>query len=262
MILAIDTGNSHIVLGVIHSDGSIGPTMRMETNHTKTEYEYAADMKLILEMGGVDLGALEGAIISSVVPPVTTILRQAVRILCGLDALVVGAGIKTGLDIGLDDPGTIGADLVATAVAARNYYPLPAIIIDMGTATTITVVTEKGRYIGGCIMPGLAISLNALTHGTSMLPSIDLTPPQKVIASNTIDAIKTGIIFGACGQLDGVIDRFLPELGGKATIVATGGLAGLICPNCRHEISIDPDLLLKGLYVIYEKNRPRRRKRS
>ena len=262
MILAIDTGNSHIVLGVIHQDGSIGPTMRMETNHTKTEYEYAADMKLILEMGGVDVRTLEGAIISSVVPPVTPILKSAVKILCGIDALVVGAGIRTGLDIGLDDPGTIGADLVATAVAAKNYYPLPAIIIDMGTATTITVVNEKGRYIGGCIMPGVSISLDALTHGTSMLPSIDLVLPQKVIASNTADAIKTGIIFGACGQLDGVIDRFLPVLGEGTSLVATGGLAGLICPNCRHEIIYDPDLLLKGLHVIYERNRPRRRGRN
>ena len=253
MILAIDTGNSHIVLGAIGQGGVIGPTMRMETNHTKTEYEYAADMKLILELAGVDLKECEGAIISSVVPPLTTVLKKAVKILSGLEAVVVGAGVRTGIDIGLDDPGTIGADLVATAVAAKNYYRLPCIIIDMGTATTITVVNEKGRYIGGCIMPGVNISLNALTAGTSLLPDIDLVLPQKTISTNTNDAIKTGIIFGACGALDGVLDRYLKELGEDTSIVATGGLSRLICPGCRHEIELDENLLMRGLWVIWEK---------
>ena len=253
MILALDTGNSHIVMGIIHTDGRIGPTMRMETNHTKTEYEYAAEMKLILELAGVNIRECEGAIISSVVPPVTPVLKKAVKILSGMEAIVVGAGVKTGIDIGLDDPGTIGADLVATAVAAKNYYPLPCIIIDMGTATTITVVNDKGRYIGGCIMPGVNLSLNALTEGTSLLPGIDLVLPQKTICTNTGDAIKTGIIFGASGALDGVLDRYLEELGENTSIVATGGLSRMICPVCRHEIELDENLLMRGLWVIWEK---------
>ena len=133
-------------------------------------------------------------------------------------------------------------------------------IVDMGTATTVTVLDANGAFLGGCIMPGVAISLNALTQGTSLLPSIDLVTPQKVIATNTIDAIKTGIIYGACGQLDGVVDRFKKELGVETSVVATGGLAGLICPGCRHEITIDPDLLFRGLYVIWNKNHPKKRR--
>lgn len=259
MILAIDTGNTHIVLGCISSKGSISHILRMETNTRKTEFEYAADMQRILELGGVDVSEINGAIISSVVPPVTDVLRKAVHLITGIDALVVGAGIKTGLDIVIDDPGTIAADLVATAVAAKNYYPLPCIIIDMGTATTVTAVDMKGRYIGGAIMPGVNISIKALASGTSLLPNIDIVPPQKVIASNTVDSMRSGIVYGTAGQLDGIIDRFKDMLGDETCIVATGGLSGTICPFCRHIIQIDENLLLKGLYVIWDKNRGRKK---
>jgi type III pantothenate kinase len=163
MILAIDTGNTHTVIGCIDSDGEIVQIVRMETNHHKTEHEYAASMKLVLELNGVNLHRIEGAVISSVVPPLTIILKKAVKIITGVDALIVGAGIKTGLPIMIDDPGTIAADLVATAVAAKEYYPLPSIIIDMGTATTVTVVDRNGRYIGGAILPGVGLSMDALT---------------------------------------------------------------------------------------------------
>lgn len=259
MILAIDTGNTHTVLGCIGSRGGISHILRMETNVRKTEFEYAADMQRILELSGVDMGAIDGAVISSVVPPVTDVLRKAVRFLTGIDALVVGAGVKTGLDIVIDDPGTIAADLVATAVAAKNYYSLPCVIVDMGTATTVTVVDSKGRYLGGAIMPGVNISMKALASGTSLLPNIDIVAPQKVIASNTIDAMRSGIVFGTAGQLDGIIDRYKEVLGDETNVVATGGLAGTICPFCKHEITIDENLLLKGLYVIWSKNRGRKK---
>ena len=212
MILAIDTGNTHTVIGCIHANGEIVEIMRIESNLYKTEYEYAASIKLVLELNGVDLSEIEGAVISSVVPPLTVVLKKAVKIVTGVDSLVLGAGVKTGLPIVIDDPGTIAADLVATAVAAKEYYPLPCIIIDMGTATTVTVVDSKGRYIGGAILPGVSLSMNALTTGTSLLPKIELTPPNKVIASNTVECMKSGIIYGAAGAIDGVLSRFTEAL--------------------------------------------------
>ena len=228
MILAIDTGNTHTVIGCISSEGEILQIMRIETNPHKTEHEYAAGMKLILEMGGIDLKNVEGAVISSVVPPLTHVLRRAVKYITGIDALVVGAGIRTGLPIMLDDPGTIAADLVAA------------------------------------IIPGVSLSMDALTQGTSLLPKIEITPPNKVIATNTIECMKAGIIFGAAGAIDGVLDRFTESLQATGddewSIVATGGLAGTICSHCRHNIIMDPDLLLKGLYILWEKNRGGKRR--
>lgn len=259
MLLAIDAGNTNIVLGCISENEEISAIMRIETNTRKTEYEYAADIKQVFELCHINIRRLEGAIISSVVPPLTDILRRAVRLITGLDAMVVGAGIKTGLNISIDDPGTIAADLVTTAVAAKNFYPLPCIIIDMGTATTVTVVDADGRYIGGAIMPGVAISLHALTQGTSLLPNIEIIPPQKTIATNTIDSMKSGIVFGTAGSLDGIIDRYKEVLGDNVSLVATGGLAHVICPYTRNSIHIDDNLLLKGLLVIWRKNRGRKR---
>lgn len=264
MILAIDTGNTHTVLGCINPDGEIVQIVRLETNIHKTENEYAASMKLVLEMGGVDLKAIEGAVISSVVPPLTPTLKKAVKIVTGVDALILGAGVRTGLPIMIDDPGTIAPDLVATAVAAKETCQLPCIIIDMGTATTVTVVDHDGRYTGGAILPGVALSMNALTNGTSLLPNIAIIPPNKTIATNTVECMKAGIIFGSAGAIDGVLDRFTESLQAAGdeewSIVATGGLAGVICPYCRHQITIDQNLLLKGLYMIWEKNRGSKRK--
>lgn len=264
MILAIDTGNTHTVIGCIRPDGEIAQIIRMESNMNRTEQEYAASMKLILELNGVDLRKIVGAVISSVVPPLTVVLKNAVRIMTGVDALVIGAGVKTGLPIMIDDPGTIAPDLVTTAVAAKEYYPLPCIIVDMGTATTVTVVDQNGRYIGGAIMPGVSLSMNALTAGTSLLPKIEIIPPNKVIATNTVECMKAGIIFGAAGAIDGVLDQFTESL--RATgddewsIVATGDLAATITQYCRHQLTLDENLLLKGLHIIWEKNRGSRRK--
>ncbi|MBQ3393442.1 MAG: type III pantothenate kinase [Lachnospiraceae bacterium] len=260
MILAIDTGNTHIVMGCISESGEISEIIRMETNQSKTAHEYAADMLQIFSLVGVDPGRIQGAVISSVVPPVTITLRNAVRMITGLDALILGAGVKTGLDIAIDDPGTIAPDFVANAVAAKEYYKHPCIIVDLGTATTVTVVDARGRYIGGAIMPGVDISMSALTSETSLLPNIEIEVPAKTIASNTIDSMKSGIIYGSAGALDGVIDRFKEVLGGQATVVATGSLAQTICPHCRHEITIEEDLMMKGLFLIWKKNQIRRRK--
>ncbi|MCR5747274.1 MAG: type III pantothenate kinase [Lachnospiraceae bacterium] len=254
MILALDMGNTNIVVGCIGDDDMIFFTERFATDLKKTELEYAVLIKTILEIHGIDKNTIGGAIIASVVPPLTDIIGNALRKLLECEPLVVGAGIKTGLNIHLDDPSTLGADLVVDSVAAMKLYGIPSIVIDMGTATTMTAIDKDGTYIGGAIFPGLNVSMEALAAGTSLLPRVSLVAPKKAIATNTMDAIKSGIIFGEAARIDGMIDRFEKELGGKATVVATGGLATMIAPYCEHDIKGDPDLMLKGLKIIYDKN--------
>ena len=256
MILAIDSGNTGIVFGCVENGRVVGSILRIATDTGATEFEYAAKMKQILELDGAALDDVKGAAISCVVPPLTHTLARAVKLLTGLDALVVGAGVKTGLHIQINDPGTLAADLVTTAVAAKALYPLPCIVVDMGTATTLTAVDAKGRYIGGAILPGAALSLDALVEGTALLPHIEIRPPKSVIATNTVDSMKAGIVYGAAGAIDGLLDRFADELGTPpASIVATGGVSPLVCPYCKHSITLDPTLALKGLELIWEKNR-------
>jgi type III pantothenate kinase len=259
MILAIDIGNSNIVIGCI--DGhSIERLYRVETDASRTEDEYAAVIKQILGLDGVGTDIFDGAIISSVVPPLTGCMQTAVKKIAGLDALVVGAGMKTGLNIRIDDPAQLGSDLVAAAVAAATHYELPVIIFDMGTATTIGLVDKGANFMGGAIFPGVALSMNALVSGTSQLPKVPIEAPARCISSNTIDCMKSGAIFGTASMMDGMIDRIEEELGAKTRVIATGGLAARILPHCKHEITHDADLLLRGLAALYEKNvKPRER---
>lgn len=254
MILAVDAGNTHIVLGCAEGENIVS-VARMETNRTKTEYEYAVTISQILRLDGKGPEDFEGAIISSVVPPLTDTLRTAVRLVTGHNALIVGAGIKTGLNIGLDDPATMGADLVAAAVAALKEYAPPMVIIDMGTASTMTVIDGRGRFMGGAILPGAGLAMDALTSGASLLPRISIEPPKKVIASSTVEAMKSGAVYGTAGALDGMIDHIEQELGTEVTVVATGGLAKTITPFCRHEVRLDENLLLHGLCLLWEKNK-------
>ena len=257
MILAMDTGNTQTVFGCVR-DGAVAPILRIATDRAETPFGYAAKMKQVFELCGVESSSFEGAIIASVVPPVTDVLVGAVKLLTGLDALVVGAGLKTGLHIAIDDPGTMAADLVATAVAAKEEYPLPCVVVDMGTATTLTVVDGSGRYIGGAILPGVDISMSALNEETSLLPRIEIAPPTRAVATNTVDSMRAGIVYGTAGSLDGLLDRFAQQLGREpASIVATGGAAALICRYCRHAIRYDETLLLKGLGLIWDRNRPK-----
>jgi type III pantothenate kinase len=254
MILAIDVGNTNIVIGCI-DNGEISNVFRMVTDPAKTEYEYAVSLKSIIEFEGLQCDGFDGAIISSVVPPLVNVLKTAVRSITGKNALVVGAGIKTGLNIMIDDPAQMGSDIVADAVAAVATYPLPIIIFDMGTATTISAIDQHGNHRGGALFPGVGLSMNALFSGTSQLPKVPIEPPEKVINGNTIDAMKSGAIFGTASMIDGMIERFEQELGQECTVIATGGLSGRIIPYCKHKIIHDPDLLLRGLGIIYEKNR-------
>ncbi len=255
MLLAADCGNIHMVLGIREESGEIREVFRVETNRKKTGFEYAAGLSQILGLLSIDRADIQGVILSSVVPQLTDTLRQAFHMVTGRQTLVVGAGVKTGIRLQIDDPGTVAADLVATAVAARNRLPLPAIMIDMGTATTVTAVNAAGSYIGGAIMPGVQLSLNALTEGTSLLPSIEVAPPKRVIASATMDSMRSGIIYGTAGALDGLIDRFMETLPDVQSIVATGELCRVICPCCRHKIEIREHLVLEGLYEIWKLNR-------
>ena len=254
MILAIDVGNTNIVLGCIDG-GKILNVVRIHTDTRETEAEYTIKLKEIIYAYGMDIKAIDGAILSSVVPPVTEAIRRAVRQLTGLDCMVVGPGVRTGMNVRVDDPGTVAGDLIVGGVAAMHYYGAPAIVLDLGTATTATVIDRNGCFSGGAIMPGVKLSYGALAAGTSLLPEISITPPKKCIATNTVDCMRSGAVFGTAAMIDGLIDRMEEELGMKCTVVATGGLASSIVPCCRHEIVCDDDLLLKGMWYLYEKNK-------
>ena len=254
MLLAIDVGNTHIVLGTI-DNGVPGDTIRFKTDKSITWAEYAIKFRQIFDISNVDYRSFDGAIISSVVPQVSVALEEAVLRVTGVKPLVVGPGIKTGVNIRIDDPSSAGADLITASAAAIANYSLPCILMDLGTATTVTVVDSSKSFIGGVIYPGVNISFNALTSGTSLLPAISITPPPKVISSNTVDCMRSGAVYGTASMLDGLIDRMEEELGQKCTVVATGGLAGCVVPCCRHkDIIVDDALLLKGLWAIWRKN--------
>ncbi len=253
MILALDVGNTNICIGCFQ-EGKILFTGRMSTDHSKTADEYAIGFNSIIRLYGHHASDVKGSIISSVVPPLNRVLRDAVKRLTNTVPLQIGPGLKTGLNILLDNPGQMGADLVVDAVAAIHQYPKPLIVFDMGTATTVSVIDREGRYLGGAIMPGIKISQDTLTGRTSQLPRISLEAPGHVIGKNTIDCMKSGAIYGNAAMVDGLADRIEEELGEKATVVATGGLAECIIPYCRREVQYDGDLLLKGLMIIYEKN--------
>ena len=253
MILAIDIGNTNIVVGCIDKEKTY-LIERLSTVRTKTELEYAVDIKMVLDIYHIGKNDLDGCIISSVVPQITDAIKLAIEKIMNKKAMVVGPGIKTGLNILMDNPGQVGADLVVDAVAAISEYPVPLAIIDMGTATTVSVVDAKKNYIGGMILPGVGISLDALTARASQLSGISLDAPKRVIGKNTIECMKCGAIFSSAAALDGLVDRIEDEIGQKVTAVATGGLAKKIVPHCRREILLDEDLLLKGLLLIYERN--------
>lgn len=252
MILAIDVGNTNIVVGCCQGE-EILFMERFTTNHTATPLEYAISLRAVLDMAEIKKERITGAIISSVVPSVTDTIKSAVNKLTGVDAMVIGPGIKTGLSIKIDNPAQLGSDLVVDAVAGIEIYGAPLVIFDMGTATTISVINDNKEYVGTVIMPGLMISLNAMVSGTSQLPKISLDPPKKLIGTNTIDCMKSGILNGTAASMDGMIDRIRDEMG-EMTVVATGGLAGVIVPLCKNKIILDDELLMRGLMSIYEKN--------
>ena len=253
MILAIDIGNTNIVIGCIEGE-QVRFVERLSTNQAKTELEYVVEFRTLFELYRINLDDITGSIISSVVPPLNNIMKAAIQKLFHKAPLVVGPGLKTGLNILMDNPGQLGADLVVNAVAGLQYYGAPIIMIDMGTATTISVVDDRKNYIGGMILPGVRVSLDSLVNRTSQLPRISLEAPKKIIGKNTIDCMKSGIVMGQAACLDGMIERIFDELGYEAPVVATGGLSGSIVPYCKKKIIYDNELTLKGLGIIYHKN--------
>lgn len=253
MILTIDMGNSNIVVGGI-DENKLYFEERITTDHRKTSLEYAIMLKNILEIHKVKRSDIEGAIMSSVVPPLNAPISSAVKKITGKKLIVVGSGMKTGLNIKVDNPKTVGGDRIVAAVAAIAQFEGPIIIIDMGTATTLDVVDKSGCYIGGVILPGIMVSLNALVGNTAQLPQINLDVPKRVIGKNTVECMRNGIMYGNAAMIDGLIDRVETELGEKCTLVATGGITRFITPLCRHEITYIPDLLLRGLLILYRQN--------
>lgn len=253
MILAIDMGNTNIVIGCVDHEKTYF-VERISTDKKKTALEYAVSFKTVLELYSIDIDKIDGAILSSVVPPLQNVILEAVEKITGIRPQVVGAGVKTGLNIKMDNPKTVGADMIVDAVAAIKEYGAPLIIIDMGTATTMSVIDKDGNYIGGMIAPGVRLSMEALASNAAQLYRVSLETPKKTIGKNTIDCMQSGLMFGTASMIDGMIDRIEKELGYSTTVVATGGLAKTIVPMCNHEIILEDDLLLRGLMVIYEKN--------
>lgn len=254
MLLAIDVSNYDMTFGFCADAPEFDSVYKFAVYPNQTEYDYALKIKSIIDLKNIQPGEINGVVISCVVPEQSRPVSKAAEIVTGVKPYVVGAGIKTGVHLDVGDPGTVAADLVASAVGAKNTYSLPCIIVDMGTATAITVVNGRGRYIGGCIMPGVKLALNALSKNAALLPHVEIAPPQKIISGNTADSMKSGIIYGSAGRVDGIIERFSRQLGESATVVATGETAGAIIPHCRHKIILDETLHLKGLYYIYKKN--------
>lgn len=253
MILAADIGNTNITLGVFDGDTSLWVS-RLSTQRHRTSEQYAIELKAVFELEG-SKDCIDGAIISSVVPELTKNFCEAVKKITGCEPLVVAAGLKNGLKILTDNPKELGADLVAGAVGALNQYALPCLIMDLGTATKISVLDENGAFLGCTIAPGIGISIDALSQRTSQLPTVALHAPTHIIGTNTPDCIKAGTVIGNAAMLDGMANRIEKELGKPVkTVVATGGLSKEIVKCCERNIIYNKDLVLQGLLYIYNKN--------
>ena len=254
MILAIDIGNTSIALGGFEGD-DLKFVVRLSTDITKTEDEYASKIMNILALYNVTKENVDGAIISSVVPPLNSIMKSALRLVYDVNALMVCPGIKTGIGILCDSPSSVGADLICSCVAANTLYSAPALIIDIGTATKMIVTNKNGAFIGVSIIPGVMMGLKALSNGTAQLPQVGLEAPATVIGKNTVDCMKSGIVFGHASMMDGMIDRINAEVGEELPVIVTGGYASAVATHCNHEMIIDEYLVLKGLNFIYQKNK-------
>ena len=254
MLLVIDIGNTNLVIGCIHDDKILFKA-RIATDRTRTSDQYGVEIKSMLEAYGVKRSDIEDCIISSVVPPVFNSVRTGVIKIIGKQPMVVGPGLKTGLNIHVDVPSQVGSDRIVIAVAALAEYKAPLLLMDLGTATTIESVEPDNVYMGGVIIPGVRVSLDALTSRAAQLPGISLDQPKQVIGKNTVDCMRSGMMYGTAAMIDGLVERMEEELGHRCTLIATGGLAQFITPLCKREIILDKDLLLKGLNIIYRKNK-------
>lgn len=254
MILAVDIGNTNITIG-IYNKKELMFVLRAATDRRRTPDQYAVEFAEMLRIHNADEYIFKGAIISSVVPELTNVIKDAIFIITQQTALVIGPGVKTGLNIRIDNPAQLGADLAAGAVGALHKYEMPCLVLDMGTANKISVLDSKGTYRGCTISAGIGISLNALSSGTSQLPAISLDAPHGAIGTNTVDSMQSGTVLGAAAMIEGLCARLEEALGEEVkTIVATGGIAGDIIRYCKMNIIHDPNLILDGLRFIFEKN--------
>lgn len=257
MILTIDVGNTNTVIGGFDENDELLFESRISTDRSRMADQYAITLVDILHLYHHQADEIEGAILSSVVPPVTVQIKAAVEKVCGVRVMTVGPGLKTGLNIRIDEPASLGADMAAVAVGAKEHYPLPAIVIDLGTATKILAVDKTGAFLGGIIAPGVKISIEALASRTASLPLISITddPMKACIGTNTIDCMRSGLLNGTAYMVDGFIEHFEQEIGEKCTVIATGGFSAVIKPLCKKDFILDKNLIMTGLLDIYKKNR-------
>ncbi|WP_096203229.1 type III pantothenate kinase [Bacillus sp. FJAT-45350] len=253
MIFVIDVGNTNIVLGVYDGE-ELKYHWRIATSREKTEDEYGMIVKDLFSHEGIQLSDVNGIIISSVVPPIMFGLEKMCKKYFHTTPLVIGPGIKTGLNIKYDNPKEVGADRIVNAVAAIDQYGAPLIIVDFGTATTYCFINEEKQYLGGAIAPGIGISTEALYTRASKLPRIEITKPTQVVGKNTVNAMQAGIFYGYVGQVDGIVSRMKEQSDVEPTVIATGGLASLIAKESTTIDIVDPFLTLRGLLMIYMKN--------
>lgn len=259
MVLTIDIGNTCTTIGLFDQNGKLRLRSSLGTEKEKTADQCAVELLGTFQLYGADIKQVDGAIISSVVPPLTSVLSNAVRLLIGKNPMVVGPGVKTGLNIKSEMHNQLGADIVSAAVAAMHNYPSPQVVIDMGTATTMTVLIDS--VCEGCvIIPGVHVALDALSERAAELPNISIEPPASIIGRNTIEAMRSGVVYGNASMIDSMIERLEEATKPAAAVVATGGNAWSILPYCKRKIIHDPDLLLNGLYLLYQKNAERHRK--
>ena len=251
MLLTIDIGNSNIVFSL---SGSERKLYRLETMPDRSAEEYLPQVAELFSREKVDLSVVDGAVLCSVVPELVPVMSRVTRELTSLTPYVISPASESGLTLAIAEADTLGADILAADAAAAAEYPLPAIIYDMGTATTVTVVDKDCRYIGGAILPGVRLGINALFSGTAQLPSVPVQAPPRAICGTALESIQSGAVFGAAAMMDGLADRFEAELGEKCTLIATGGLAGCIVPHCRRDFIYDESLLLRGMELIYRMN--------
>lgn len=253
MLMVMDVGNTHIVLGVYEGDELIHH-WRIHTDRRSTEDEYGMRVKSLFDHASLRMNDVDGVIICSVVPPLTHVLKMLSKKYFAVAPIIVGPGVKTGLNIQYENPREVGADRIANAVAALDRYGPPVIIVDFGTATTFCFVNEEGRYIGGAITPGIGIATEALYQRASQLTRVEIIKPESVVGRNTVKSIQAGVFYGYVGVVDGIVNRMKKELSQPPTVVATGGLAELICRETTTIDEVDPLLTLAGLKRIYERN--------
>lgn len=252
MILAVDVGNTYIVIGVIDGDNLVC-SGRIATTAYDTEDDYAMRLYSFIHLNHLE--NIEGAIVSSVVPALSRTITKAIKLVCKVEAVVVGPGVKTGLNIKIDNPAELGADLVVGAVASTAKYPCPQVIFDFGTATTASVIDEKKAYIGGVVLCGVKTAVHAISNGTAQLPQVDISAPERVIGSNTADCMRSGAVYGTASMVDGLVSRIERELGKKVTVVVTGEPGKTISAECDTDVIYDENLLIDGLRMIYNKNK-------